>query len=219
MKIKFSDWIYWVLAFLPFVATSVVFSVLPNTIPVHFDSAGKVNRYGSRLELFIIPLIILAVAILFWIFFRTINKSTDFKNDKIIRASKFIVIITFNIICFAILLITYNFVNAKASPDLFRIVAILISLGDIIMANYLPKCKRNGLTGIRTTWTLKSDEVWYKTHRFGGWLIAIGGVLCIVVSLILKRIACLMTVCVVEIVMLIIVVIYSYQISKKGEPE
>jgi len=29
--------------------------------------------------------------------------------------------------------------------------------------------------GIRTPWTLSSDTVWRKTHRTGGWLMVLGG--------------------------------------------
>ncbi|MDR3645827.1 MAG: SdpI family protein [Clostridia bacterium] len=215
MKIKFVDGVYWVLAFLPLVVTGAVYRDFPQSIPVHFNAALQIDKYGSRTELFIFPIAIIGIAALFWIFLAFINKVTGSRNDKLVQALKLIVMITFAVICISILFVTYRSAKLQTVPDFYKIVAVLLSLGDIVMANYLPKCKRNGWMGIRTSWTLSSDEVWYKTHRFGGWLIAIGGVLCIVVSLILKGIACLMTVCVAEIVMLIIVVVYSYKISKK----
>jgi uncharacterized membrane protein len=33
------------------------------------------------------------------------------------------------------------------------------------------------LVGIRTPWTLASEEVWIKTHRLGGKLMVLGGLL------------------------------------------
>jgi uncharacterized membrane protein len=38
----------------------------------------------------------------------------------------------------------------------------------------------NWFVGIRTPWTLSSDTVWRKTHRTGGWLMVIGGLVLVV---------------------------------------
>ena len=43
--------------------------------------------------------------------------------------------------------------------------ALFYMIGDI-----MGRAKRNWLFGIRTPWTLSSDQVWYETHRFGGWV-------------------------------------------------
>jgi len=40
--------------------------------------------------------------------------------------------------------------------------------------------RRNWFIGIRTPWTLSSDKVWDKTHRVGGKLFKIAGVIAIV---------------------------------------
>lgn len=34
----------------------------------------------------------------------------------------------------------------------------------------------NLFVGIRTPWTLASEEVWYRTHRLAGWLFVLAGV-------------------------------------------
>ena len=39
------------------------------------------------------------------------------------------------------------------------------------------KAKRNYFIGIRTPWTLNNEEVWDKTHRLGGLLFKISGVI------------------------------------------
>jgi uncharacterized membrane protein len=40
--------------------------------------------------------------------------------------------------------------------------------------------KRNWFIGIRTPWTLSSEQVWDKTHRLGGKLFKIAGVIAVV---------------------------------------
>jgi uncharacterized membrane protein len=52
----------------------------------------------------------------------------------------------------------------------------------LVLGNYLGKVRKNFFIGIRTPWTLASDEVWARTHRFGGWTFAVGGVVLLVVA-------------------------------------
>ncbi len=56
--------------------------------------------------------------------------------------------------------------------------ALLIVLGDLLV-----KVKRNGLVGIRTPWSMASDEVWEKTHRLARVTVMAGGALLIGASL------------------------------------
>ena len=43
-----------------------------------------------------------------------------------------------------------------------------IGLMFIVLGNYMGKVRKNFFIGIRTPWTLASDEVWNRTHRLGG---------------------------------------------------
>ncbi len=47
----------------------------------------------------------------------------------------------------------------------------------------LPRMRRNPLVGIRTTWTMQSDENWARTHRFAGQIGAVGGLVALVGAL------------------------------------
>ena len=47
----------------------------------------------------------------------------------------------------------------------------------ILIGNQLGKSRSMYLVGIRTPWTLASEEVWIKTHRLAGKLMVAGGVL------------------------------------------
>lgn len=52
----------------------------------------------------------------------------------------------------------------------------------IISGVLISKAKRNFFIGIRTPLTLSSDEVWNRTHRFGGKLFKIAGIIIILLS-------------------------------------
>ncbi len=66
-----------------------------------------------------------------------------------------------------------------ADLDVLRLVLIATGALFIVIGNYLPKVRSNYLMGIRTPWTLTSDLAWYRTHRLGGRLFVIGGLVVI----------------------------------------
>ena len=53
----------------------------------------------------------------------------------------------------------------------------------IVIGNLLPRARPNWFVGIRTPWTLSSDRVWEKTHRFGGRVFVAGGLLITIAAL------------------------------------
>ena len=53
----------------------------------------------------------------------------------------------------------------------------------VVIGNYLPKARRNYTIGIRLPWTLANEENWNRTHRIGGFLWVIGGILMIIMAL------------------------------------
>jgi uncharacterized membrane protein len=54
------------------------------------------------------------------------------------------------------------------------------------IGNMLPKFKSNFFAGIRTPWTLSSDEVWQKTHRLAGFMWFFAGILIIALSFFMR---------------------------------
>jgi uncharacterized membrane protein len=60
---------------------------------------------------------------------------------------------------------------------------IVLGIYFIVLGQLLPRIRRNPLIGIRTTWTITSDENWLRTHRFGGYTMTLGGLAAIGLSL------------------------------------
>jgi uncharacterized membrane protein len=65
-----------------------------------------------------------------------------------------------------------------------RVVPIGVGLLLIVIGNLLPRARPNWFVGIRTPWTLSSDRVWEKTHRFGGRVFVAGGILITITALV-----------------------------------
>lgn len=81
--------------------------------------------------------------------------------------------------------ITYSTVQ---NIDLPIDIVISIPLGIILiyMGNYLSLLESNYFMGIRTPWTLQNEEVWKRTHRVGGKVFIIAGIL-FIASLLLPK--------------------------------
>ena len=70
-----------------------------------------------------------------------------------------------------------------ARVEMNRAIPIGVGLLLVLLGNYLGKTTKNFFLGIRTPWTLASDEVWLRTHRLGGKLFVLAGVVCFVSGL------------------------------------
>ena len=55
----------WVISFFSLIGTAIVLQIMPENIPMHYDIAGNIDRWGSKFENLIFPTIIILVS-LFW---------------------------------------------------------------------------------------------------------------------------------------------------------
>ncbi|MBM7616135.1 SdpI family protein [Alkaliphilus hydrothermalis] len=207
--------VYWVLAVLPLVVTLVAMPLFPEKVPMHYNAAGEITRWGSKYEQLIFPVIILAMAFLVkWMIKLTVKEESDGSNMKALLMVGASTLMLFNGMNSIIL---YNGYLSKTdigtSIDLSKATASLLGIVLIIIGNVLPKCKQNAIIGIRTPWTLKDKNVWYKTHRVGGPVMMIGGIISTVITgIFLEGIVAQLFVVGILIVVSLILTIYSYRV-------
>ena len=94
---------------------------------------------------------------------------------------------------------------------------IFFSIIFILIGNYLPKCKRNFTVGIKLPWTLYDDDVWMKTHRLGGFLFVISGILILLTSLFLNKFSFFVMIITLISLTLYSFIIYNHKKSKSLE--
>jgi len=92
---------------------------------------------------------------------------------------------------------------------------ILAGLVTIVMGNYLGKISSNTIAGIRTPWTLSSELSWNKTHRMGGKLLFLLGLVMIAGPLILTGEFWAYFVLAASLLWTAVLVVYSYFIWKR----
>ncbi len=157
------------------VGVSVFFyNNLPEKIAVHWNFAGQADRYSSgQNQAIIAPLVIIGAYLLFlFIPYLDPRKDAYKQFNKVYHIFKSAILA----LLFAVyLVIGLNGLGYNLPVEI--IVPGLIGILFIVMGKYMGEIKMNWFMGIRTPWTLSSEEVWDKTHRFSGKMFVLAGLL------------------------------------------
>ena len=150
---------------------------MPNEMASHWNAQGEVDGYIPRLYgVLLMPFLLIGIALLF-----AIIPKIDPLKENIEKFRKYFdgFIILFLVFMFLvhsqIILWNYGF---EISPNIIMPIAVgfLFFYVGILCEN----AKRNWFIGIRTPWTLSSENVWNKTHQIGAKLFKIAGIVAII---------------------------------------
>jgi uncharacterized membrane protein len=162
-----------------FVASAIVWSRLPERVPIHWDAHGNVDRYGSRFAgAFMLPAAILGM----WVLLRALPRIDPRRANYAKFADTYDLLVNSLVALFLVmhLALLANALGWAISME--RVAPVLIGLEFIILGNALPRARPNWWFGIRTPWTLSNDRVWTRTHRVGGYLLAAAGAVLLLVG-------------------------------------
>lgn len=155
------------------VATVFCYSVLPGTVPVHWDAAGEVNGYAPRWRVWAFGPGMMAG----WLLLAQVMPRVSpqrFGVEGFRRTYDYLVFVVLGMLAYlyAVMLLAMlsEVVNMRSAvpAGLFLLL--------ILIGNPLGKVKRNFFIGVRTPWTLTSERVWYATHRLAAKLMVASGV-------------------------------------------
>lgn len=210
--------IYYILMILPILYSLLSLSFLPDIVPAHFGANNVVNRWGSKYETLIFPVVILifGVVMLKVAKFAEKKENSSVNNKKICEISSIIALIVFNVINAYILIISLKTITDlnTINIDFNQLVFITLSIGLLIIGNLMPKAKMNSIYGLRTPWSLKSEIIWKKSQLFGGITLMVTGVVIVIASIIFEGV--LLYVICLSLLLLetICCVAYTHKISK-----
>jgi len=157
-------------------ASIYFYSIFPEQVPMHWNMAGEIDDWGSKTTgAFMLPTVMLGIYILFLVLpYMDPRKKRYEQFAKFYHGFKAVILIFMAIMYF---LIAANTLGYNINIRIW--VPILVGLLFILIGNYMGKIKPNWFMGIRTPWTLSNEDVWNKTHRMGGKLFILGGLLMI----------------------------------------
>lgn len=159
-----------------------LWSKLPEIVPTHWNVQGVADGWGPKwLNLFLMPGIMLGMFLLFIYLPRLDPLKKNYEQFKQqYQALKAMIIIFF---AFLYGIIVYSsFPDARFEPG--RIFPIGFGLFFIFLGYFLPTIRRNWFIGIKTPWTISSQESWEKTHKLGGRLFMAAGLIAILSGII-----------------------------------
>lgn len=160
--------------------TGAVWERLPERMPIHFDLHGNADGWASR------PVgtgLLLGTSFVVWALLRFGAAVLPKAWRERFEASPVAALATLTV---AFLVAMHLFVLwAALHPGASIGSAFSVTFGVfwVVLAMVLPRVRRNPFVGVRTAWTLSSDENWARTHRFASWAFALGGLVAIVCGL------------------------------------
>lgn len=169
-----TEFIPLLLIILTLASAAYFYNKLPERIAIHWNFSGQADGYGSgQAQAVFFPLMIIGMYVLFLLI-----PYLDPKKERYEQFSK--VYHIFKSMLLTLLVIIYFVVGLNGlgyNLPVGVIIPGLIGILFIVLGNYMSKIKMNWFMGIRTPWTMSSEEVWNKTHRFGGKMFILAGLL------------------------------------------
>lgn len=203
-----------VLMVLTVVITTVFIFILPESVPLHFNAAGEVDRVGSKFEIMLIPALGIGFGIALAIIARFGDKDNENVMIKLAIALQVLMMASETFLFVGMLSYDGTISSAFSGPDVTRFAVIAAGAFLVVLGNLMPKSSVNSLFGIRTPWSMSNDLVWQKTHRFGGYATITAGLLLVVLGAALSGFLAFVATVTVLIVWALVCLIASFKIYK-----
>lgn len=190
--------------------TLYIYFKLPNTVPSHWNVYGEVDGWSHKSIVFVTLLIPVLTYYGMPLLRKIDPKRKNYeKYEETFNIFRIILTVTFMILH---LVIIYASQGNEINISLF--VPLFIGVMFIVLGNYMARVKQNFFIGIKTPWTLSSETVWNKTHRVGGYVFVLSGILMILASIITGPIMIIVSISII-LVGTFGTIVYSYLLYKK----
>jgi uncharacterized membrane protein len=167
-------WIPLIAVLAGFAFSAVVYSRLPDQMPVHWNWAGEVDGWAGRTQgAFMMPALALAV----WALMRFLPRIDPRRANYVKFGDTYELIVAAIVVMLVLIHIAVLGAALGWPISIGRVVPALIGALLLLLGNVLPRARPNWWFGIRTPWTLSNDRVWDRTHRVGGYMLAGAGCL------------------------------------------
>lgn len=165
------EWLPVGLILLTFVFGLALQPFLPAQLPTHWDTNGFATSALSRdFVVYFFPGLVLAIyALMLWV------AASDPLRKNLVACLPAIYWLRLSVVVFLLLLHLF-FLGAAINvwPAAMNLALTLdFSYLFLMFGRHLPQLRRNYFYGVRTPWTLESNQVWRKTHDLAGQVFAL----------------------------------------------
>ena len=153
-------------------------------VAVHFNASGEANGYASRI---MAALIMPGLSVCLTALLAVLPPLMP-RGARLERSSGPYAVVWLGLL--ALLMVLHAMLMARAvgiEVSVPRVATVSAGLVLALIGNFMGKVRYNYLFGIRTPWTLSSERVWDRTHRFTGRWMVLGGLIAVVCGLALPN--------------------------------
>jgi uncharacterized membrane protein len=187
------------------------YPLLPDLVVSHWNFYGQADGWSSReFHVIFFPALLFAMYLMFNLMPKFDPQSERYQEF----AGVYLIMRNFIMLILFVVFGAATLSNLGYAVNIGGTVAGAVGLLMVVLGNYFGKLKRNYFVGIKTPWTLASENVWNKTHRLGSRLFIIWGIGLILAPWLAPTVAMVILFGGL-IVMLAWLFIYSYVLYKK----
>lgn len=167
------------LMFLALIYTIIFMIISPDSIPMHYNVLGEIDRYGSKYEMIMFPIFVWICGMVPMLFAKHFKSKSDKSSEKLSLNVGIVLVLMFIALYVLFSVIALN-PNIGYGTDMGKVIIIAIGIFFTVLCNLMPKARLNSLFGIRTSWSVANEKTWYKSQRFGGYSGVICGIILVI---------------------------------------
>jgi uncharacterized membrane protein len=204
------------LLILPMIYLGIVWPSLPEVMPTNFYVNGVADRVGTKNDFLLLMIFLFFTNGLLYFLFRYVphvdEPEIDQREMSLFQRKyyqiRFMIHIYLAIFTAAIIFMASHGHPFAIERWVFTGVGVLIA----VIGIYLRRLQPNYFVGVRTPWTLKSDDIWRDTHAFAGYLWLCTGIVMIVAGFFLPVVTGTFVLIFVGGILAALPYIYSYRL-------
>jgi uncharacterized membrane protein len=161
-----------------------VLNRLPERVPIHWNAQGRVDGWTDPLVAVLSAPVFLAG---FWLLMLVLPRIDPRRRNYPAFRETFMLFV--NAVTLFLATIHVGVLGHALGWDVSvpRVIAIASGIMLAVMGNELGRVQPNWFVGIRTPWTLSDPEVWRRTHRVGGRVFVLAGLVIVVAAALLPE--------------------------------
>ncbi|GEC87679.1 SdpI family protein [Brevibacillus brevis] len=159
--------------FISVVLGVICYPSMPDQMVIHWGPNGEPNGFAPKLVgVSFIPVVMLFI-------FVAVRRQKQYyqkfqsSHDTILHTLMIVLLVIHSVI------IAYGY-GYMLNIGIF--VTLILGILFVTIGNFMPRFRHNYLIGIRTPWSLASEEVWKNTHLLSSRVFFIGGILIMLTS-------------------------------------
>ena len=213
MKKQLTNLLAILVTLLPAAYLAIIWNSLPQQVALHFNAQLEPERYGDKLQLWLLTIGLAVVSMAVYFLLKNINRIDPKRKNR--EPGSAFEKLALGIVVFIAAMNVLVISSTKNIYSFKNWILPLIGLLFAFLGNYMITIKPNYFAGFRLPWTLSDDTNWRKTHQLGGRLWFAGGILIAVVCFFLPLIAGFVFFISIMMVLVVIPIVYSYRLYKR----